>query len=177
MKLLLLFLMASTSGYSQYVAVNTIDEFTGDRKIQVNCMTGNHWGESDKVTKGLFNHVYLTAQYIQSKNSDIGIKFFTLNIKNQTSGTCLSKENGKSIFLFEDKSTLECKQISETTCKSADLLANYAIDSEELSILITKKLQKIRIYTTDGYVDYEIKPEKIEALQQTFLVLKQTIAK
>lgn len=163
--------------FSQFVAKNEIDEFTGDKTIQVNCMTGSTWGESDKISKGLFAYAFLTGRYVLSKDSPAGSYSLTLNLHQLAQGSCLSEYDGKAIWLFEDNSTLEITQFSKTDCNWDNLTGYYSLSSDEVDKLINARVKKLRVYTTKGYIDYEIKPKKIEAIQLTFTLLKDTVEK
>lgn len=55
--------------------------------------------------------------------------------------------------------------------------ARYKLPLSELDKLISKKVKKLRVYTTDGYVDSVIKEKRQEAIQQTFALLKQIAEK
>jgi len=174
----ILFLLFPIFCNAQYVARNEIDEFTGDRKIQVNCTSGKKWREGDKISQGILKHVFLTGQYISFKNSDSTQYFFTLNLKNIYVDTCLSKETGKTILLFEDKSTVEASQISDTECDLNNLQAKYYVTISDIEILGSKNLSKIRIYTTgDKYFEYEILESKQGLIKNTFAILRTTACK
>jgi len=159
---------------AQYIGVNEIDEFTGAKKIQVNCITGKRWGQSDSISDSMFNPVFLTGQYIKPKDTP-GFYFLTFSIQNNV-GVCLSEHTGKTILLFEDKSTLELKQISETDCDRVNLLGKYEISLSDIEKLSTNTLKKFRIYTTEGYKDYEVYAKKNDLIKNTFAVLKATAA-
>jgi hypothetical protein len=167
-----IFLLLPFVSIAQYVDKNEIDEFTGNRVIKVNCMTGKRWGTSDVITKGLLNYVYLTSNFVKPKDLAPQTFYFTLGIKSLSAGTCLSPNNGKAIWLFEDKSTLEVNQTSGADCNSGNLLAQYTITQEQIDKLSTGKLSKLRVYTSEGYVDYEIRDDKKEILRKTFETTK-----
>jgi len=174
MKTLLLFLFPLFCT-AQYIGVNEIDEFTGDKKVQVNCMTGKRWGQSDNITNDAFFGIFLTAQYTKSKSNKIEIYFFTLNIQSNNEDICINPDSGKTILLFEDKSTIECKQISENDCSHINVVGKYSIDLSDIEKLSTTPLKKFRVYNTEGYRDYEVYPKKNDLIKNTFAVLKATV--
>lgn len=160
--------------FSQHLVKNDIDEFTGDRRVQVNCYEGDRWATSDRITKGFGNYVYLTGQYIKDKEGN-ELYFLTLNIHNLPQGSCLSQYDGKIIWLFNDKSTLELPQISETDCEYTSINGKYKLTLEQVETLKTKQSDKLRVYTTKGYLDFELKDDKKELMQKTFETLVNTV--
>lgn len=160
--------------FSQHLVKNDIDEFTGDHHIQVNCYEGERWVQGDRINKGFGKYIFLTGQYIKDKEGQ-ELYFLTLNIQSLPQGSCLSQYDGKIIWLFSDKTTLELPQISETDCEYTSINGKYKLTPEQLEILKTKQPDKLRVYTTKGYMDYELKEDKKELINKTFEVLLNTV--
>lgn len=176
-KYLLIFLFPLYS-FSQQVVVNEIDEFTKDKKIKVTCTKTDRWKVSDNISDDWMGlAVYLGAWHFTPKGFHAGGYVAEIGLSGSTIVNCFSEYDGKIIWLFEDGDTCELKQISRTDCGTAHISARFTILQDDLNKLITKKVKKLRIYTTDGYSDYTIKEKKIEAIQQTFALLKDTVEK
>ncbi|OIQ16570.1 MAG: hypothetical protein BM557_09660 [Flavobacterium sp. MedPE-SWcel] len=105
----------------------------------------------------------------------VDIVFDTKQLK-----VCLDQLSGKTIFYFDDDSTLECAQLVPKVCKSTLLgcrfLAGKSMDSfgydytkNEFMKLCNKTISKIRVVTTEGNIDIEIKDDYKQFLQNSFI--------
>lgn len=177
-KLHLLALLLATSSYSQRIAINKIDEFTDAHIIKVDASSGKNWSGSDNITKGLFNNTFLSSKFISAKEKVI---FLTLNLQLGTD-ICLSPEDGSIIILFSDKSKMELEQVSDLECNQ-NLTVDYVLDNTfenqlfHLDELSSKLISKIRIHTTKGYLDFEIKEKKQQIIKNHFKILQTEILK
>ena len=168
MKYLLLLFFGYSFG--QNIAINEIDEFTKNHIIQVNCSKNKEWKTSDNILKGIFNNGFLSLKNIKTKEMSLNI----LQLNTQLGfSVCTSNYKSKIIILFSDNSTLEIKNTNEIIC-STNILNTFHITNEEINTLCNKQFKKIRIYTTDGYLDFEIKEKSIDMIKKTFILYKNT---
>lgn len=167
----IIFLLFINFGFSQHIVKNEIDEFTKNNVIQVNCSKKTKWATSDNVTKGIFKYLFFSLN--NYKNDTTSVNTFNIDISTG-SLLCFSKSNGIIIFLFDDESTLELNQTSKLDCETRQVV-KYSINNNDLIILKTKRLSKIRIYTTDGYLNFEIKENKQQIIKETFQLFYNTI--
>lgn len=171
MKYLFLLLLFSKFSFCQNIAQNEIDEFTKYKVIQVNCTKNKDWKTSDNILKGLLNNGFLSIKNIKTSETTLNI----LQLNTQLGFSfCTSSYKSKIIILFSDDSTLELKNTNETTC-STTVINTYHFTNEDLVTLCDKSFKKIRIYTTDGFLDFEIKDKSVEAIKNTFILYKNTI--
>lgn len=168
-----LFLFFSCAVFSQNVALNKEDEFTKTNIIQVNCAKKPIWTVSDNINKEFGSNIFLSLSNYKYK--DESKNYSTLNFDIALGFTfCLSNYEGKTILLFEDQSTLTLIQTSRLDC-STRISAKYYITDADIAVLMNKNLSKIRIYTSDGYIDFEVKEKKIEIIRKTFKLFHNTI--
>jgi hypothetical protein len=171
MKLLLLFFLGVSFG--QNISINDKDEFTKNHIIQVNCSKNKNWSTTDNILKGLFNNGFLSVKNIKSQENNLNI----LQLNTQLGFSyCTSNFRSKIIILFSDESTLELNNTNELLCGNT-VVNTYNFTIEDLNIMINKNFKKIRIYTTDSYLDIEIKEKSIDMIKNTFLLYKNTIQK
>jgi hypothetical protein len=165
MKTTVLFLFFSGIVFSQQLAVSKIDEFTKKEVIQVNASKGAHWKTTDNIAKGFFNNIFLSLNKSHTTN------FLTLDI-NIGTAICVSNNDGKIITLLEDDSTLELLQVSKIDCNSR-VAVRYFLSDLDLEKLKTTVIKKIRLYTTEGFFDFEIKENKKEIIKKTFILFQK----
>lgn len=176
MKKILFLLFISISAFGQRIAQNHIDEFTDAKIIKVDASEGKKWKTTDNVATGFFNNIFLSTRFV---GSDINSIILNVNIQiGQT--VCLSEYEGMAILLLKDNSKITLKQVSRVDCNSSVdgkyiLGESFAEQLENLKILEKINLSKIRIYTTNGYLDFEIKDKKQEIIKNHFKILHNEI--
>lgn len=127
-------------------------------------------------------------KYIKSEK---GEEFYLLNFVKAIDLGCLSSYDGKAMILFEDGETLTLKQQSETDCgdtinvnyylasaetiKGNDMTLFQAEQQEYISLMITKKITKIRIYGSKYYDEIALRPETQDIFQKMFLRIDNLI--
>ena len=173
----LILLLLSIQVHSQIIGINGTDEFTGDKIIKVNCATGKFWDLSDRITKGIFSPVYVSCRYTKTKD---GEEFYSTTLAAQFSDEqirCVSQIGGKAIFLFDDTTTLEVKQISDSNCHNAKLEATYNLSYQDLVLLSEKTIKKLRIYFSEYHIDYEVRDKRMKALLDHYKLLLSEVKK
>lgn len=160
MKTIILFLFFSCSIFSQHIVVSKIDEFTKKEIIQANASKEPKWKTTDNIAKGFFNNVFLSLHKEDTKN---------ILMLDMTYGTniCVSNNDGKAIILFENDTTLELPQVSKIDC-ALRVAVQYYLQNNDIEQLSKSIIKKIRIYTTDGHISFEIKEDKKELIKNTF---------
>lgn len=165
--------------YSQRVAINEIDKFTDVKNYKVDVSKGKRWKTSDDIAKGIFHAVYLSSKISSKPKSNLVLT--SLNLQTGTS-LCVSPTKGKTIFLLSDGSKLTLRQQTEITCNTA-LVVSYFVGNgtseieSNLNLLSTVDIQSIRVYTTEGYVDFEVKDEKKQLIKNHFGMIKKEYGK
>jgi hypothetical protein len=173
--------------YSQEVRIETnkVDEFNGTKSITTSLSAGKYTKRSDYID--LDGSLLITLGYSLSADS-VELYIFNIFTTRANKLGCLSEYNGKCIFLFEDGETQELTQFSNTNCNSNSLYAMYVfwkrdqIDYPEIRDIMftniekasTKRINKIRIYGTEGIADYTLKEEKKDILIKHFKVINES---
>lgn len=169
---LLPFLFIGIQGFSQHIAMNQIDEFTDQKIIQVNASENKTWAGTDNIAKGLLNYVFLSSKSTTTTSGDI-VNYVNLDISTG-SQICLSEDNGKVIFLFENGEKITLPQDSKTDCSNR-VPAVFMLTDEDLTKLSTNLISKFRVYTIDGQLNFEVKPNKKEMILNHFKLFQKTI--
>lgn len=173
MKLLLISLFIASSSLqsiAQRIVENKIDEFTGSTVIT----TSNH----SLFVKGLGTE---GASYRLQKIDGITI----LRMRYGRSKVFSVPEGGSIIFLLENGETFTMRstdyRISEPNSTSDALVPNWSAsisyvseDDPTLETLEANRVSKIRIYLSDEYEDYEIKPKIAAILQRAVKLVNET---
>lgn len=160
---LTLFLLIRISAYSQNISISKIDDFTKKEILQINASKNKKWKGSDNIAKGFFNNIFLSLRKTGTLN--------TIQLDIQIGAIiCLNNLDGKTIILFNDDTTTELTQVSRLECAQR-ILSSYYLPAESLKKLAQVEIKKMRIYTTDGYFDFEIKEDKKELIKNTFILL------
>lgn len=157
--------------FAQNIAENKIDEFTKERVIQVNCSKDTDWKTSDNILKGMFNFGYLSLTNFYNPEKNNSYLQFQINFG---SSICFSENQSSIIFLFKNTDTLKLSYCGNTNCGQY-ILFKGKIDSNDIEKFINEDLYKIRIYTSNSYIDFEVKEKSIDRIKNTFILFKQTI--
>lgn len=187
-KILLLFILITNFSVAQRIAINGKDEFTDKHILKIDASSSKKWKQSDDIFQGLFNNGFLSLKYTSGTNDKILLT--TLNI---TTGIpfCVNQLDGKIIFLLEDNSKITLNQVSDIECFQPQVTAyqvnkpiiiNYSLPNfnEQLDYITTLsqiKINKIRIYTSDAYLDFIVNDDKKEMIKNTFKLLNEELKK
>jgi hypothetical protein len=162
-KLLLLFLPAFC--LSQDLKI-TKDDFSNQTKIE--CTTQK---QNAIVAGSISKEISLTLT-CYANISESGNKFLYLSANIITSSMlCYSELDGKINFLFEDGTKLTLKQISKVKCNTTAIV-KYQMTDIDLTTFLNSHIKKIRIETTDGYLEGSIKANKKQLIKDTFVTFK-----
>ena len=175
--ILFLLFFFTLNAWSQRISVNEIDEFTNTKKIKSDASAGKKWKQSDDVAEGLFNILFISSEY--HENSEHSFLIITLDF--QVTGLICLADNSEAILLLENKETISIKNTANTNCEHNRIFGRYSFSKEKtaqidlLTKLSQNPIDKIRIYTTEGYLNFTIKKDKKEIIQNHFELLKATI--
>ncbi|MFM9400812.1 hypothetical protein ACKLNQ_02595 [Myroides odoratimimus] len=162
--LLIITLLITSVSFSQHVFSDEIDKFTDNRVVTINASKDKKWGYSDSFTKKLFRgESFLSTTLIKDKNGNI---LSYLNIQLATNFLVCFSDN-EIIFLCENGDKVILKQVSKTEC-SKNQVTKYMLTEDDLNTLKNAKIKEVRYYTTDGYIDYEVKDKMKPVIQGTF---------
>jgi|SRR5690606_18443 len=161
---ILITLFSSTS-YSQKIKKNEIDEFTKNIVIETDWST--------------FTFVFSGYSYFRVRKID---ELTLLDLRFVLNDEYYSIRKGdKLMFINEDKEVYEVyaadNYMSCTGCGSVGLMGskalgirpNYIISDEIIDKMISKKIIKFRIYTTDGYSDFELSNKNYNKLKKALI--------
>ncbi|WP_353119446.1 hypothetical protein [Myroides odoratus] len=162
--LIILTLFISSISFAQNISIDEVDKFTENRVIQINALTGKYWSASDAINKNVFKEqVFLSTKLIKSPEGNI-TSYINLNVQSSYS-LCFSQ--GQVIFLFENGEKLILNQSSKLDCNTKNNV-QFLFTVEELKILSNNIISEFRMYTTDGYIDFEMKKKAKKIVQETF---------
>jgi hypothetical protein len=171
---IIIFLVYSNQLFSQVKYKISKDEFTNDLNITTDYIpiekeTLNLKGKPLTVNLKLD----ISIQYYLTETNEAPI--WSLNLRYRGDLGCLSKNVGKTLLLFDDGSTLELHQVSNTDCDSKIMSGRYLFISKELfetlkvdrniifstqekyiEKILNTPLKKVRIYGTKFYADIDI---------------------
>mgnify|MGYP000327238981 CR=1 FL=1 len=162
MKKLFLLLLTLTFGLSLYsqkckYLKNEVDEFTGSKIIEL---------KRERITKSMgsgFNAIDIGLRRVNDKVY-ISLKLNSPSVfTTERGGKILFKSSTKEIFEFE---FIENEVADYESTKSKYNPTNWytysyaLIDNQMLSKLSELDIVKVRWYTTDGYIDNDVKKKK-----------------
>lgn len=106
---------------------------------------------------------------------------FFLELKMMLGGKVFAIAKGNPImFLFEDGSTVSFENLNyEVACKGCGAVGfsgseaygtstNYRVNLVAIETLSKKKPTKVRVYTSEGYVEREVKAKNAEKINKSF---------
>lgn len=184
LKLLLLFLICQ-GAFAQTIQMNSVDKNTGTRTIITNNhKTGELNADDSIVRNGL---IFFSAgyQHIKKESNSTDVYFIELNIvhKDNTLG-CLKDGEGKIIITFEDGTTAECSQISETDCDPVGFNTAFALMpkkgtpammKQNFDKLLTTEIKTLRVFTTEKALSFTLKTVSRPYIMKHFALLDKTI--
>ena len=164
----LLFLLLPILSYCQDIKI-VKDDFTSIKKIQVTTQKQNALLPGS-IAKGITMTLTCYANISSS-----GEKFMYLSA-NMAIGSiqCFSNLDGKIVFLFEDGTTLTLKQISKLKCDT-NAIVMYELPETSMVTFLNNDIKKIRVYSTDVYLDGEIKEGKKQLIKDTFIAYQNAL--
>lgn len=149
---------------AQHLQYDEIDKFTNNREVFITATKSENWRNSDAITKNIFKgNLFLSVRLTKTEENKI-YSFINLNIQ---SPTILCFGDDEIIILFEDGDKVTLKQASKIDC-GTNIDIKYILTKEATSILKNKAAKEMRVYTRDGYIDYEIKSKATNIIQKTF---------
>lgn len=185
-QLLLFALLAGNAAIAQTIAVNTNDAATGTRVI----MTKNHKGTKleveDSVAKSGLAFFSAGYQSGTAKGKKVETYFIDLDMfHNDNKLGCINQSANNVTIILKDGSKIECFQISDTDCNPESFKAAFALTPKGGSMeqmqanfkkLQTTEISKIIVKTTEGSLDYKIKPKASEYIKSHFALVEKTLS-
>jgi len=158
-----LILLISTIGYSQKIAENKIDEFTKRKIIRT------EWENVSGMT-----NLYLSTRISRiDSTSYLDMKFLTQTVTS-------IRTDDDVLFLFTDGEISNLKSIKNAISgygdganglvgsKALGLYINCKLSDKDIENFKNKTVNKVRINTSQGYLEEEMKPKKAEKLIKMF---------
>ncbi len=168
MKKILLFLFISSFAFAQKIEKDYKDEFTGSQIIK------SDWEYLNNASKGF------SAKFRLSKIDDLHYLDLKMMIGSSHPKVFSIHEGDKLMFKLSSDVIIELPSLSsEVTCTgsgSTSLVGSaaqginisYSITEEQFQQLKSTPVAKLRIYTTDGYVENDVKEKHAKTIQKTF---------
>lgn len=168
---ILIFLLLPFILFSQRIEENTIDEFTGDKKLQTSWETLYTQIGFSTASKAYFRFRAIDSLYVLD---------FKLNYKNKIFSI---SEGDKLMLKFDDGMVLnlECSNYAITGIGDASIgykgseapgiYTHYQIFYSELLLLESKTVTKFRVETSDGYIEGETDTNSKQALRKSAKII------
>ena len=186
MKYIITFLLIcfSTSLFSQVKLFRkTKDDFTGGLTISTSPYKKKFPKKKDRIDKQQLLNFSLA--YMQPKAQDKGLYYVFVIFNANMDVGCFSEYDGKLMFLLSNGTVIECIQKSDTDCSDMpngtfalfdEDVKTYAemvgYTNENIELLLNNDIKKIRIYSTNGYYDFEMKDENKDIFKQHYEVIQ-----
>lgn len=153
---------------AQKIAENKVDEFTK------NTVKRTSWEAIQRTST-------LTAYCRVSKINDV----VYLELRCMLGGYVFAIDKGDKLMLMTDtdsvitllngKYEISCKgcgsiNITGSALQGAEL--SYLVSNDEFNFLLNNRVKKLRLYTTKGYVEAELKDKFSETLMKEFALIK-----
>lgn len=185
-QLLLLVLLAGNAAIAQSIAVNTNDAATGTRVIMTKNHRGNTLEVEDTVAKSGLAFFSAGYQSGTAKGKKVETYFIDLDMfHNNNKLGCINQSANNVTILLKDGSKIECFQISDTDCNPESFKAAFALGPKGSSMeqmeanfkkLLTTEISKITVKTTEGSLEYKIKPKSSEYIKSHFALVEKTLS-
>jgi len=184
-QLFLLLLLAGNAALAQQIAVNTTDAATGTRII----MTKNHAGTTivpdDTVVKTGLAFFSVGYQKTNVQNKEVETYFIDLDMFHDNNKLgCIKQGESNTLITLEDGTEIQCFQISDTECSPQAFKAAFALAPKGSSATQMKEnflkmqkvaIAKIKIKTTEGYINYKIRSGSSEYIKRHFSLVEKTL--
>jgi hypothetical protein len=182
---LLLLLLAGTAATAQTIAVNTNDAQTGTRLI----LTKNHKGTEitvdDSVAKTGLAFFSVGYQSSMVENKKVETYFIDLDLYHHNNWLgCIKQMENNVVLTLEDGTEIQCFQISETDCSQEAYKASFALTTKKGTFaemeanfkkLQTMAIVKIKVLTTEKFLDYKINAKSAEFMKAHFALVAKTL--
>lgn len=169
--LLSLFLLISSASIAQHIVSDKVDEFTDNRRIQINAASYKSWMASDGITKNFLKGAVFMSTVITQFGEDKST-LAELNFNIQGKGLLCANDND-AIFILKNKKKITLNQTSKTDCGTT-INIKYKITDEAFKEMTEIDVEKLRIYVNEGYMDYDIKDKSKPLIKKT---LQMTVDK
>ena len=170
MKNLFLFglLLLSTLLHSQDIKQNTIDPFTGKKKVST------YWLSMNTGLYYSYLELFWTKFTYDNGISSFGFQWRTPNWKNEveTGSLMLIKLDTGDVFELENQYTEKASNGYANINRQYDLLMTYHGD---ISRFGDGLVAHIRIYTTEGYIDFKVKEKKAKKLLKQYQLFQKAV--
>lgn len=184
-QLFLMLLLVGNAAIAQQLAVNTSDTASGTRII----ITKNHAGTTivadDTVVKTRL--VFFSAGYQKTtvNNKEVETYFIDLDMfHNNNKLGCIKQGENNIVITLEDGTEIKGFQISDTECNPQAFKTAFAVAPKGSSVTVMaenfKKMQnspiaKIKITTTEGFLNYKIRSGSSEYVKKHFALVEKTL--
>ena len=171
--LLILLFIFSINSFAQKIEKNELDEFTKDLIIETEwqTLTSEFGGYSYFRIKKINDFTFLELRFFLKDG------FYSIKKGDKL---MLMKEN-KDVFeiyaIDHYISCIGCASVGLVGSKAFGIRPAYIISEESLNQLKKSKIIKFRIYTADGYRDFELTEKKDKRLKDAILNIENAFKK
>lgn len=161
-------LLFTTIGHSQTLVIDKVDEFTEDVIKQTS------W--EPLVLSWDFNAYFSVSkingrEYLKLRIMQQGGKVFAIDEKDRL---MIKMTDGKVVTLYNNKYQITCKgygAIGFVGSEAHGIEVNYPLDNDQIITLMNGEIEKIRIYTTDTYLEKPTKSKHTNKFALAFNLL------
>jgi len=167
----ILLLLTTNFILAQTIEEDKIDEFTK------NSIKRTSW---ETLTNPSFNGNFASYVRISKINST-----FYLNFKMWNNGIFsilkddnlfFKLKNDSIVTLFANESTISCRGCGSKGMAGSDAFGvkvNFNLDSKDIELLKGSEIEKIRIYTTGGYLEKAVKERFSEVIKKELMLFNE----
>ena len=165
------------NGISQKIAENKVDEFKGTSIVRTD------WELLMKKGSAMAYNL-TTVKYRFSKID--GEKYLDIKLVLNQGEVFAVREGFELIFLFEDGTTSTFNAVYDVVASEGGGATGFAGSAlyganipykGNFSDLLEKTIQKIRIYTDEGYVENDVKSKDSKLVAKSVELIEKTVAK
>lgn len=166
--LLILFTLFTISGTAQKVSEDYVDEFTKNhiKRTDWETLTFDMKGVTHYRLSKIDDHYFIQLKIM------LGDVFFSINENDEF---MLKLANDEIVTLKNMKYTTTCVGCGSTGLNGSGaqgICVNYNINNEQYLLLTQNVVSKIRVYTSKGLIDLEIKNKKADILQKALKLIE-----
>lgn len=161
----------SLNANSQEIEKNEVDDFTGAKIIETSWEKFNKdtWDFKARIRQ-IDDRYYFEVKFILGFTGSV----FSISKEDPI---MLKLENGSMVELYPKEYTLTCEGCGATGLTGGanqGMHARYVVTKEQLQELQMYRVEKYRIYTSDGYVEDDLKKKRRVVIQNLAnLILNQ----
>lgn len=167
MKYLLLLLLVPTMAHSQKIIENQVDDFTKNNVIRTSWDPFTRSGRAISFSQfSKINSLYFLYIKINLKGGPFSV--------GEGDKLMLMAENDSILTLLNSKYQISCRGcgaigIAYSAMDGVEL--SFHLSESDVQFLLTNKIKKMRLYTTSGYIEEEVKAKFAETFNKQLSII------